>query len=169
MPGPDAAGHLRLSRASIRNHLGDWNACLELCTTLLDDFESSPDRRLLAQAHLLAEWCCACLGRPERADHEAAALTFFTALEDSIGLANLFLNLGASAWQECRVPEAVASFRSSSEHYARAGDVLGAALAENNLAEILTLQSHLDAAEEMLIRVRRGRKQRTIHMARSQR
>ena len=36
-----------------------------------------------------------------------------------------------------------------------AGDVLGAALADNNLAEILTLQFHLDSAEDLLVRARR--------------
>jgi tetratricopeptide (TPR) repeat protein len=51
--------------------------------------------------------------------------------------------------------DAVADFRASSERYQRAGDVLGAAVVDNNLAEILTLQSHLDEAEELLIRARR--------------
>ena len=43
--------------------------------------------------------------------------------------------------------DAVADFRLSSDYYERAGDVLGAALTDNNLAEILTLQFHLEAAE----------------------
>ena len=136
-----------MARATIRNFLGEWKECLTLSRELLRDFEHSDDRRLLAQAHLLAEWCCTCLGLPERAEHERAALALLTELDDSIGLANLYLNRGVSAWRECRAHDAVADFRSSSEHYERAGDVLGAALADNNLAEILTLQFHLDAAE----------------------
>ncbi len=154
-PDSNASGHLRLARASIRNHMGDWPACLQLCRTLLRDFEHTDDQRLLAQAHLLAEWCCACLGLHERLVHEQAALALLSALDDSVGLANLFLNLGVSAWQECRVPEAVADFKISSGHYERAGDVLGAALADNNLAEVLTLQFRLDDAESLLVRVRR--------------
>jgi len=154
-PDREVSGHLRLSRATIRNRLGQWSECLDLCRTLLDDFQHTDDRRLLAQAHLLAEWCCACLGLPERVHHEQAALALLTELDDSIGLANLRLNLGVSAWQECRVPEAVANFEASSECYARAGDVLGAALADNNRAEILTLQSRLDAAEALLKHARR--------------
>ncbi len=151
----NAAGHLRLSRATIRNFLGEWKECLELSRTLLRDFEHSDDRRLLAQAHLLAEWCCTCLGLPERADHERAALALLTELDDSIGLANLFLNRGVSAWGECRALDALADFRASSERYQRAGDVMGAAMADNNLAEILTLQFHLEAAEGLLTRARR--------------
>ena len=128
---------------------------MELCDTLLLDFEDSKDRRLLAQAHLLAEWCCACLRLPERIEHETAAMELLTELDDSIALANLLLNLGVSAWQECRVPDALASFRRSSECYQRAGDVLGAALASNNVAEILTLQFNLDDAEALLVEARR--------------
>jgi tetratricopeptide (TPR) repeat protein len=103
----------------------------------------------------LAEWCCACLGLPERSEHETAALALLTEVDDSIGLANLQLNLGVSAWQECRVQDALTNFRTSSDRYQRAGDVLGAALADNNVAEILTLQLHLDAAEALLLNARR--------------
>ncbi len=152
---PNVAGHLRLARATIRNFLGEWKECLVLCRDLLTDFEQSDDRRLLAQAHLLAEWCCLSLGQSERAEHERAAMDLLTDLDDSIGLANLFLNRGISAWGENRTNDAVDDFRSSSHYYERAGDVLGAALADNNLAEILTLQFHLDAARELLTRARR--------------
>jgi class 3 adenylate cyclase/tetratricopeptide (TPR) repeat protein len=154
-PDAEASGHLRLSRATIRNFQGRWNECLDMCRSLLHDFAGSDDRRLLAQAHLLAEWCCTCLGLPERVEHEQSALRMLTDLDDSIGLGNLFLNRGVSAWQECRASDAVAHFRTSSEHYRRAGDVVGAALADNNVAEILTLQFRLDAAEALLVPARR--------------
>ena len=154
-PAPDVSAHLRLARATIRNFQGQWSECLESCRTLLRDFQHSEDHRMLAQAHLLAEWCCTCLGLAERAEHERAALELLTELDDSIGLANLFLNRGVSAWGECRALDAVADFRTSSERYERAGDVLGAVLADNNLAEILTLQFHLDAAKALLVRARR--------------
>ena len=152
---PATSGNLRLSRATIRNRLGQWKACLELSLTLLQDFDGSSERRLLAQAHLLAEWCCMSLGLPERAEHERAALRLLTELDDSIGLGNLLLNRGESAWRENRVEDALADFRASSEHYQRAGDVLGAALADNNVAEVLTLQFHLDEAERLLVPARR--------------
>ncbi len=154
-PDPDVAGHLRLARATIRNFQGRWGDCLTHCEQLLADELQRGDRRLLAQAHLLAEWCCACLGLPERAEHDRAALELMTELDDSIGLANLYLNRGVSAWRECRVNDAVADFRSSAERYERAGDVIGAALADNNLAEVLTLQSRLEEAERVLVRVNR--------------
>ncbi|MEO7372247.1 MAG: AAA family ATPase, partial [Ilumatobacteraceae bacterium] len=153
-PEPDVSGHLLLARATIRNRLGQWKECLRLCRTLLQDSKYR-DKRVLAQAHLLAEWCCMSLGLPERAEHERAAFSLLAGLDDSIGLGNLLLNRGESAWRECRALDAVEDFRLSSERYKRAGDVLGAALADNNLAEILTLQFHLEAAEELLTRARR--------------
>jgi tetratricopeptide (TPR) repeat protein len=82
-------------------------------------------------------------------------LDLLTELDDSMGLANLYLNLGASAWSECRALDAVEDLETSSANYKRAGDVLGAALADNNLAEVLTLQGHLDSAEGLLTRARR--------------
>jgi tetratricopeptide (TPR) repeat protein len=121
----------------------------------LRDFADSDDQRLLAQAHLLAEWCCSCLGLAERVDHERAALALLTELDDSIGLANLLLNRGVSAWRECRAADAIADVRASSELYERAGDVPGVAIADNNLAETLTSQFRLDEAELLLLRVRR--------------
>ena len=151
----EVSAHLRLARAVVRNRMGQWKECLGLCQTVLRDLERSDDRRLLAQAHLLAEWCCMALGLPERAQHERAALQLLTELDDSMGLGNLYLNLGESAWRESRALDAVADFRTSSERYMRAGHVVGAALADNNLAEILTLQFHLDAAEDLLVRARR--------------
>ena len=48
----------------------------------------------------------------------------------------------------------------------RAGDVVGAAMADNNLAEILTLQFRLDPAEELLRNARRVCERRTTRTAR---
>jgi tetratricopeptide (TPR) repeat protein len=148
-PDPEVGRRLLLSRATIKNFQGRWGECLELCHSILDD-ETWRDPNVAAQAHLLAEWCCACLGRPERSEHEEAALALFTEVGDSIGLANLYLNRGISAWQESRVTDAIDDFRRGSDHYLTAGDVVGAALADNNVAEILTLQSRLDEAEVLL-------------------
>jgi tetratricopeptide (TPR) repeat protein len=149
------AGHLRLARATIRNFQGRWSDCLQLSNDLIADLGGSSDQRLLAQAHLLAEWCCTCLGRPERAAHEQAALSLLTELDDSIGLANLLLNRGGTAAQECRAAAAIEDLSASAELYRKAGDVVGAVLADNNLAEMLTMQFRLDEAEPLLRTARR--------------
>ncbi len=148
-------GHLVLARATIRNYLGQWRECLTLAEALLDDDAARDDKRLRAQAHVLSEWCCSALGLPQRAAHATEAERLLIELDDSFGLANLYLNRGESAWRESRGPDAVADFRASAERYQRAGDVLGAALADNNLAEVLTLQHRLDDAERLLVHARR--------------
>lgn len=149
-PDPAVSVRLRIARATIYNFRGQFRECLELCEGVLNEVGQTDDRQLIAQAHLLAEWCCATMGRPERSAHEEVAMALLSELDDSIGLANLYLNQGVSAWQESRVSDAIADFQKSSERYLRAGDVVGAALADNNVAEILTLQCRLDEAEVLL-------------------
>ncbi len=101
-PDSSVASDLLLARASVRNYLGDWNECLCIATELLASGERL-EPRLRAQAHLLSEWCCSCLGLPERVEHEQAALQLLTGLDDALGLGNLLLNRGVSAWREWRV------------------------------------------------------------------
>jgi len=149
-------GHLVLGRARIRNYLGQWTECLALAEGLLEDGAATRgNTRLRAQAHVLSEWCCSALGLPQRAAHEAEAERLLTELDDSIGLGNLYLNVGVTAWQECRVADAVSALRAASSRYQRAGYVVGAALADNNLGEILTVQFRLEAAESLLTRASR--------------
>ncbi len=98
-------------------------------------------------------------GCPNARSTRQAAMELLTELDDSLGRGNLFLNRGVSVWREGRVQDAIADFGASSECYARSGDVVGAAMADNNLAEILTLQVRLDPAEKLLtnaLRVQRA-------------
>jgi tetratricopeptide (TPR) repeat protein len=154
-PDPELTNHLVLAQATLRNFQGRWRECLALARRIIDDRTRQPTPRVSAQAHLLAEWCCTALGLPERSEHAEAAFALLTELDDSIGLANLLLNRGESAWRENRPADAIADFRASSERYARAGDVIGAALADNNLGEILTLQFRLSEAQPLLENARR--------------
>ena len=148
---PEVQAHLRLSRATVRNFQGRWQECLDLATGLIAEIGPDGDPALLGRAHLLAEMSSDSLGRPERADHERAALALLATVDDPVALGNLLLNRGVSAFNECRFDDALESYRASTEHYGRAGDVVGAALCDNNRAEILTLQFRLDLAEELLI------------------
>jgi tetratricopeptide (TPR) repeat protein len=128
---------------------------LALTEVILSDSGSNRDDRLAAQAHLLSVWCCTSLGLDGGNEHAASAERIMIDLDDSVGLANLYLNRGISAWNDCRASDAVGDFEASSERYSRAGDVVGAALADNNLAELLTCQYHLERAEDLLVRARR--------------
>jgi tetratricopeptide (TPR) repeat protein len=103
----------------------------------------------------LCEWCCSALGLPGRAAHADRAESLLLELDDSLGLGNLYLNRGLSAWTEARAREAIEDFTMASERYERAGYVLGAALADNNVAEVRTLQMRLDEAQRLLVHARR--------------
>jgi class 3 adenylate cyclase/tetratricopeptide (TPR) repeat protein len=152
---PTVRGHLLLARARIRNYLGQWKECLSVVDGLLADHSASADPRVRAQAHVLAEWCCSALALPQRSEHADRAEQLLVELDDSLGLGNLYLNRGESAWRESRARESIADFEASSERYQRAGYVLGSALADNNIAEVRTLQMRLDEAERLLHRARR--------------
>ncbi len=147
---PATTAHLRLARASVYNYRGQYRNCLALCDTVLGGPGAIDDPAAVAQAHLLAEWCCASLRLPEREAHEQAAISLMTELDDKIGLANMFLNRGATAWEQSRIVEAIGEWRNASDRYRQAGDVVGAALADNNVAEMLTIQGRLDEAEVLL-------------------
>ena len=153
---PATRCHLQLARATIHNFRGEWTKCLDLTRRVLDgEGVEGSDLRVMAQAHLLSEWCCTASGLSGAAEHADAAERLWIGLDDSIGLANLYLNRGISAWSECRVVDAVADFEASAKRYRRAGDVVGAAVADNNLGELLTLQHRIDSAEPLLVRARR--------------
>jgi tetratricopeptide (TPR) repeat protein len=152
---PGVRGHLQLARATVHNFRGEWSECLTLTRALLADRSLASDERLVAQAHLLSLWCCVWLGLPDAAEHAAHAERLMIELDDSLALANLYLNRGIVAWNECRVTAAVDDFALSAGRYNRAGDVVGAALADNNRAEVLTFQFRLDEAEALLKRARR--------------
>jgi tetratricopeptide (TPR) repeat protein len=152
---PAMRGHLVLARARIRNYLGQWKQCLTLAEELLADSSTVADKRLEAQAHILSEWCCSALGLPGQAAHADRAEQLLIELDDSLGLGNLYLNRGISAWTQARATDAVADFAMSSERYERAGYVLGAALSDNNIAEVRTLQMRLDEAERLLTHAKR--------------
>jgi class 3 adenylate cyclase/tetratricopeptide (TPR) repeat protein len=151
----DVRGRLLLARAAVRSFQSRWAEALQLAEGLIDDDTHAVDPAVLAQAHLLGEWCCSSLGLKRATAHGNEALRLLTELDDAIGLGNLLLNRGETAWRQSRVSEALADFRASAAQFQRAGDVVGAALAENNVAEILCLQSRLDEAETLLLRARR--------------
>ncbi len=103
------AGHLLLARAAIYNYRGEWSECLEAGEHIARRCDRRGRCRVSAPRLICSpEWCCTALGLPGADQHAEAAEQILIELDDSIGLANLFLNRGVSAWQECRVVDAVA-------------------------------------------------------------
>lgn len=117
--------------------------------------EGVSDRRLLAQAYLQLEVVASIQRRPDRAELERLALRHASACRDRLLLGKLALNLGVSAYNEGRWDDALASYASAHAEFSAAGDVVGAGLAMNNRAELLTDQGRLDEAEVLLVEAQR--------------
>ncbi|HEX8582572.1 MAG TPA: tetratricopeptide repeat protein, partial [Acidimicrobiales bacterium] len=113
------------------------------------------DDRLVAQAHLQTEMVLSEIGDPRSAVHGRAARRRFERLGDNVGLGNVLLNLGVSAYNRGRIVDALGLYEGSEAAYERAGDVIGGALVANNRAEVLTDQGRFEDAARLLQRARR--------------
>ncbi|MBA2282677.1 MAG: tetratricopeptide repeat protein [Acidimicrobiia bacterium] len=149
-----ARAELRLASAVVRHFQGRLTDARRLAVAALADAEAAGDRRAQAQAHLQLEMTMSYLGDPDHRSHGAAALALFEALGDDLGLGNLLLNMGVSAYDEGDWGGALRSYERSGAAYRRAGDVIGEASATNNRAEILTDQGRTDDAGEALTEAR---------------
>jgi tetratricopeptide (TPR) repeat protein len=103
----------------------------------------------LAHALLLSGVAHTDLGRPEA----VPLFEHVIAISEEHGLHRLrgsaLNNLGIHHYTEGRWDDAVACYRASREAKLRAGDPLGAAVQENNVAEVLSDQGRLEEAEPL--------------------
>jgi class 3 adenylate cyclase/tetratricopeptide (TPR) repeat protein len=149
---------LQLAASVTRFFQGRFEAAIELARAGAADAERSDNLAALAQAHLQLEMACSELDLPERVEHGQRALELFESLGDSLGLANLHLNLGVSSYNDGRWDDALDHYEASIDAYHRVGDAVGAEAARNNQAEILTDQGHYEAAAVRLAEARRALK-----------
>ncbi len=145
-----------LAYGKTRYYQGRVRDAVALTAEGLDAATVLRDRRLLAQAHLQLELMLTDLGSPDAGEHGEAALVLFREVGDDLGLGHLLLNLGMNAFQQSDWPTALARYADSSAAYQRAGDVVGAAMAHNNEAELLTDQGQYDDARAHLEDARRA-------------
>ena len=87
--------------------------------------------------------------RPDHS-HRERALPLLEQAGDLIGQSSLHNNAGVAAYYAGDWVQALADYRRSGELSGRAGDVVNAARAGNNEAEILSDQGHLPEAQEAL-------------------
>ena len=151
----DERAAAQLGRSFVRWQQGKLEDARELAELALARAEAKGAKQQMAQAHLQLEMACGEIGLPGRAEHAEAAESLFAAAGDDLGLANLLLNLGVSAYNESDWTTSLECFERSAASYRRAGDVIGEAIVINNRAEILTDQGRLDEATECLEDARR--------------
>ena len=151
----DERAAAQLGRSYIRWQQGRLEDAWRLAELALARAEAKGAQHQMAQAHLQLEMACGEIGLPGRAEHAAAAQSLFAAAGDDLGLGNLLLNLGVSAYNESDWTTSLDCYEQAAASFRRAGDVIGEATVINNRAEILTDQGRLDEASQCLEDARR--------------
>jgi len=140
---------LALAYAGVRYRQGRYREMLRWANKAADDARESGDQAALGHAYLLLELGYASTGTIEGRSFARRAVEIFEGLDDYVGLSRSLNNLGIGAWRSGDWSDSLDLFDRSRRAYERAGDVVGAAMAANNAAEILSDQGLLEAAIAM--------------------
>ena len=101
----------------------------------------------LANAHYMIGWTRVNQGELGQAEHFERALEIFEETGDVLRQSDVLNYHGAMAYWEGRWGDAVELYERGRQRAERAGDVVGAAIASVNIAEVLSDQGRLDEAE----------------------
>jgi class 3 adenylate cyclase/tetratricopeptide (TPR) repeat protein len=101
----------------------------------------------LANAHYMIAWTKVNQGELGQAAHFEQALSLFERLGDVKRQGDVLTYYGAMAYWEGRWDDALVLYERGRERSERAGDVVGAAIASMNIAEVRSDQGRLDEAE----------------------
>jgi class 3 adenylate cyclase/tetratricopeptide (TPR) repeat protein len=146
--GPDRV-ELSLAYAGVRFRQGKYRECIRWCERAVPEAEAIGDRAGLAHAYYLLHLAHTALGTPDRERYRGLALPIYEELEDLTGQANVLNNLGIDAYYDGNWNEALDLYRRSRDAQKRIGNLIFAADADNNIAEILSDQGHLEEAEQL--------------------
>lgn len=136
---------LDLASAGLYSRQGRYRACRQFATRAAAEAVGAGHRSGLAHALYLQHLLSVYLGDP---DDELGyrALAIFEELSDLVGQGNALNNLGIGAYFRGEWEQALELYGRSRDARARAGDVVGAATEENNIAEILSDRGAAEAA-----------------------
>jgi tetratricopeptide (TPR) repeat protein len=154
-----ARAALDLRRSSVLHRQGRLRLAYDVAArvaTLPADTTDQALRLDRARALLRLEMVASEAGWPERFELGEQALRAFEGLDAERDRAMLLGNLGVTLWESDDWSGATRRYAESIEVYRRAGDVLGAAIAANNAAEILCDQGHLEEARIAFTDARRA-------------
>jgi tetratricopeptide (TPR) repeat protein len=140
---------LELAYAGAKHRQGRFADAVDWASRAAEHAEAAGLRSQLAHAYQLLQIAHARLGDKDRS-FRAKALPIYEELGDLIGQARVLNDLGVEAYFEGRWDEASACYRRCRDVSERGGDVVVAATARNNEAEILSDQGRLDDARVLL-------------------
>jgi tetratricopeptide (TPR) repeat protein len=137
---------LALAYAGVRYRQGRYRELLRWAHEAAEDARLAGDRSVLAHAYFLLDLGYTSVGAPKRGTFASQALEIFEQLDDYVGQSRALNNLGISAWRSGDWDESFDLFDCSRRAHERSGDAVGAAMAANNAAEILSDQGRLEDA-----------------------
>ncbi len=133
---------LLLSEAGLRARQGDDGRCVELARSALVDAGLSEAANLTALALERIHLGQVGLGQPDDERCGIRALEEYERLDDHNGMSRVLNNLGVAAYYDSKWAEAVGRYLEAIEAANRAGNVVLAANAAVNSAEVLGDQGH---------------------------
>ncbi len=139
---------LHLAYAGIRFRQGRYRDCVERCERALKRAQRIDYRRGMGHAYFLMAHALFFLGERTE-EYSDRALHIFEALGDHVRQADVWNDRGIEAYYRGDWDEALVGYEESRTQRERAGDVVGAATAQNNIAEILSDQGRYDDASEL--------------------
>jgi class 3 adenylate cyclase/tetratricopeptide (TPR) repeat protein len=135
--------------AAVRLDQGRLREAERVSRQVIEDARKRRMRKPLAHAYSLLDLVYSRQGRYERAVYLPRALAIHERTGDLFLQGEMVNLMGINDYYRGRWSEAIARYERSRELKQRVGDAEGAALADNNIAEILSDQGHLEEAETL--------------------
>jgi class 3 adenylate cyclase/tetratricopeptide (TPR) repeat protein len=145
--------------AAIRSRQGAMEDTVVLCTDVIERADPALHRQVIAHAYYLIEFAYTRLNHPNRGTVGEKAAEIYRDLGDLVRLGNVLNNLGYDAFYLGKWDQAYDYWTEAKETRDKAGDIVGSALQENNIAEIHTHRGNYLEARRLLehaLRVWRG-------------
>lgn len=140
---------LTTSRAEIPFYQGRISQAIKWSKQALEEAEALGDRTNMGRAYYVLMNAYNDLHDPQARKYGELALSIFQEEQNLRLQANVLNSLGIAAYFRGEWEDALKLYRESKDALERTGHVLGAAIAANNLAEILSDQGKLQEAESI--------------------
>lgn len=137
-------------RSVIRIMQGRAEDALRLAELARAEADQAREREALARAYMVLDAAHETLGRQSDTDYLPRALEIYEEMGDLLGAALVYNNMGATAWFDGRLDDAIALYSKADETSRRAGNEPDAANARANIGEVLIARGELEQAREVL-------------------